>query len=135
MVDELEPVEETKDCDIESCREEYESAWAGTYSAVTLLRGLETSGGLKLDELELPFILRPVRSLPRSRPGWRWTDLDSRPEDCAPIPMVEPHGEMLPIGDSPLLLDLEFERSLSEKDEFLVDDLPRDSDLESEDLV
>ena len=34
-----------------------------------------------------------------------------------------------------LLLGLEFERSLSEKDEFLVDGLPRDSDLESEDLV
>ena len=34
-----------------------------------------------------------------------------------------------------LLLNLEFERSLSENDEFLVDDLPRDSDLESEDLV
>ena len=33
------------------------------------------------------------------------------------------------------LLDLEFEHSLSENDEFLVDDLPRDSDLESEDLV
>ena len=49
--------------------------------------------------------------------------------------MVEPQGEMLPIGDSPLLLVLEFERSLSEYDEFLVDDLPRDSDLESEDLV
>jgi len=49
--------------------------------------------------------------------------------------MVEPHGEMLPIGDPLLLLDLEFERSLSENDEFLVDDLPRDSDLESEDLV
>jgi len=42
---------------------------------------------------------------------------------------------MLPIGDPLLLLDLEFERSLSENDEFLVDDLPRDSDLESEDLV
>ena len=42
---------------------------------------------------------------------------------------------MLPIGDPPFLLDLEFERSLSENDEFLVDDLPRDSDLESEDLV
>jgi len=42
---------------------------------------------------------------------------------------------MLPIGDPLLLLDLELERSLSEKDEFLVDDLPRDSDLESEDLV
>ena len=42
---------------------------------------------------------------------------------------------MLPIGEPPLLLDLELERSLSEKDEFLVDDLPRDSDLESEDLV
>lgn len=48
---------------------------------------------------------------------------------------MEPHGEILPIGDPPLLLDLEFECSLSEKDEFLVDDLPRDSDLESEDLV
>ena len=42
---------------------------------------------------------------------------------------------MLPIGDPPFLLDLEFDRSLSEKEEFLVDDLPRDSDLESEDLV
>ena len=42
---------------------------------------------------------------------------------------------MLPIGDPLLLLDLEFERSLSENDEFLVDDLPRDSDLESEVLV
>lgn len=42
---------------------------------------------------------------------------------------------MLPIGEPPLLLDLELECSLSEKDEFLVDDLPRDSDLESEDLV
>ena len=71
MVDELEPAEETIDCDIESCREEYESVWAGTYSVVTPLIGLETSGGLKLDELELPFIPRPVRSLPRSRPGWR----------------------------------------------------------------
>jgi hypothetical protein len=48
---------------------------------------------------------------------------------------VEPQGEILPIGEPPLLLDLEFERSLSEKDEFLVDDLPRESDLESEDLV
>ena len=48
---------------------------------------------------------------------------------------MEPHGEILPIGDPLLLLDLEFERSLSENDEFLVDDLPRDSDLESEDLV
>jgi len=135
MVDELEPVEETIDCDIESCSEAYESVWAGTYSVVTPLLGLETSGGLKLDELELPFILRPVRSLPRSRPGWRLIDLDSRPEDCPPMPIVEPHGEMLPIGDSPLLLDLEFECSLSENEEFLVDDLPRDSDLESEDLV
>jgi hypothetical protein len=69
-VDELEPVEETIDWDIESCSEEYESVWAGTYSVViTPLMGLERSGGLKLDELELPFILRPVRSLPRSRPG------------------------------------------------------------------
>lgn len=43
---------------------------------------------------------------------------------------------MLPIGDPPPpLLDLEFERSLSENDEFLDDVLPRDSDLESEDLV
>ena len=43
---------------------------------------------------------------------------------------------MLPIGDPPPpLLDLEFERSLSENDEFLEDVLPRDSDLESEDLV
>ena len=43
---------------------------------------------------------------------------------------------MLPIGDPPPpLLDLEFERSLSEKEEFLDDVLPRDSDLESEDLV
>jgi len=49
--------------------------------------------------------------------------------------MVEPHGEMLPIGDPLLLLDLEFERSLSENDEFLVDDLPLESDLESDDLV
>lgn len=48
---------------------------------------------------------------------------------------MEPHGEILPIGEPPLLLDLEFERSLSEYDEFLVDDRPRDSDLESEDLV
>ena len=68
-VDELEPVEETMDCDIESCSEEYELVCAGTYSVVTPLKGLETSGGLRLDELELPFILRPVRSLPRSRPG------------------------------------------------------------------
>ena len=39
---------------------------------------------------------------------------------------------MLPIGDPP---PLEFERSLSENDEFLDDVLPRDSDRESEDLV
>ena len=69
MVDELELVE-TIDCDIESCSEEYESVCTGTYSVETLLEGLETSGGLKLDELELPFILRPIRSRPRSRPGW-----------------------------------------------------------------
>jgi hypothetical protein len=68
-VDEVKPVEETMDWDIESCSEEYESVWAGTYSVVTALAGLETSGGLKLDKPELPFILRPVRSLPRSRPG------------------------------------------------------------------
>lgn len=71
IVDELEWVEETIDWDIESSSEEYESVCAGTYSVVTFLMGLETSGGLKLDEPELPFILRPVRSLPRSRPGWR----------------------------------------------------------------
>ena len=39
------------------------------------------------------------------------------------------------MGEPPLLLDLEFERSLSENEEFLVDDLPRDSERESEDLV
>ena len=42
---------------------------------------------------------------------------------------------MLPIGDLLLLLDLEFEHSLSKNDKFLVDDLPQDSDLESKDLV
>ena len=49
---------------------------------------------------------------------------------------MEPHGEMLPIGEPPPpLLNLELEHSLSENDEFLDDVLPQNSDLESEDLV
>lgn len=101
----------------------------GGKSSLMLLEGEPmTLGGLRLSPIR-----RPVRSRPRSS-SRRKTRPPPRPSRTlpdaypAPMPIAEPVGEMLPMGEFVPLLD---DRSRSEYDEFRVDDLPRDSDLES----
>ena len=50
------------------------------------------------------------------------------------MPIADPVGEMLPIGELVPRLEREPERSRSENDELRVDARPRDSERDSEEL-